>query len=171
MIQHVFNVRPGYDCRVECKHKVKGQHGIHCDEWVYAVVDRDAQAALELRTYTPFYPNGFEPGFDNKFWGANLALHLGFAINKEQVKNPEPHPNCAYIGLCFDGGSWGLLADELVQAHFDQTSENRDQPKLWQALEEKFVLLVQRANREALEDGDLKWVRCKCCKGEGVVEK
>lgn len=182
MIQRVFNVRPGYDCRVECKHDPKGEHGLHCDEWVYTVVDRDARAALELEVYTPFYP----PTVDKRgmlevrqpFMGSVLHSHYGLPTTKEQVQAAEPHStNCAYIGTCW-GSSFGMAADSMVAKYFENNCEGgwpngpgdqRDiQPRLWAALELRLVELIGFAERQRWEDGDRKWIRCECCKGEGV---
>jgi hypothetical protein len=81
MIHRAFTIDPGYDCRVECKHDSKGQHGICPDTWICVVVDNDARAALEIRIHAPFYPETVIPedlsGFLRTFWGRNLALHFG----------------------------------------------------------------------------------------------
>jgi hypothetical protein len=39
---------PGYDCRTECKHEPKGEHGISGGTWWYAVTDGDHAVSLEL---------------------------------------------------------------------------------------------------------------------------
>jgi hypothetical protein len=183
VIQRVFDVRPGYDCRKECTHKCKGAHGIHCDEWVYTVVSRDHRAALALEVYTPFYP----PTVNKRsilevrkpFSGGWLCFHYGFATTKEQVQDPESRgtDNCAYIGKCWTSGS-ALNANALVDGWFENNSEGawpngpgnqlETQPNLWLALEKSLAEYIDYNERERREDGDLKWVQCKHCAGEGV---
>lgn len=47
-------LRPGYDCRRECQHAVKGAHGIASDEWWFAVVS--GRFALSLVVLSGNYP-------------------------------------------------------------------------------------------------------------------
>ncbi len=183
MIQRVFNVSPGYDCRVECQHEHKGQHGIHCDEWVYTVVDRDAHAALELEVYTPFYPATVDKRaileVRKPFCGGILLLHYGYATSREAVLEADAERNCAYIGTCYPA-TFGLAAGVLVNKYFDNNLEDgwpngpgnqlEEQPNLWAALEARLAELVEYGERQRREDGDLKWRVCECCKGAGTLE-
>jgi hypothetical protein len=181
MIHRAFTIDPGYDCRVECKHDSKGQHGICPDTWICVVVDNDARAALEIRIHAPFYPETVIPedlsGFLRTFWGRNLALHFGYPTSPQQVLDGPESTKCSYIGTCYSSDSWGLRVDELM-AHFDQRigltnrehTALRDQPAFYTALEEKLAALVAERQAERLSDGDLKWRKCDHCDGRGVVD-
>lgn len=186
-MNRVFNVESGFDCRTECKHERKGEHGISSDTWTYAVIDSDARAALELRVMTPFYPTTVNvkslPVFLQKFRGANVCMHFGYPINKAQVMDGVRTRICEYIGVCYDAGSWGLMGDELVDAHFNQEQGLqqgpigpvvlphilKEQPALWAALEERLAELVKQRQAERASDGDLRWRVCEHCVGQGVV--
>lgn len=179
----IFNAKPGFDCRIECNHEIKGQHGICSDMWTYAIVNRDARAALELTIMTPFYPQtvdvGSLPDFLRRFVGSNILMHFGYPINKLQVlKHEPPVTDCVYIGTCYKGGSWSMMADELVKANFDQAQGLKrnprtlgEQPALWTALESKLVELTEEMQAARLQDGDLRWQVCEHCTGQGVIER
>lgn len=180
MIHRVFSVEPGYDCRAECQHERRGDHGICSDIWTYAVVDRDARAALEFQLSTPFHPATVDVSslsdFSRKFGGRNVAMHFGYPTSKEQVLGRPTSTNCAYVGTCYDAGTWGLMADELA-AHFDQAQGLEGvgdpltrQPALWAALEDKLAALVTQRRADRLSDGDLRWRVCEHCGGAGVVD-
>ncbi len=38
-LRHADWTVKGYDCRTQCEHEHKGDHGWHCDTWCYAVSD------------------------------------------------------------------------------------------------------------------------------------
>lgn len=186
MIHRSFSIKPGYDCRVTCSHERKGDHGIHCTEWVYTVVDRDAHIALELDVYTPFYPVSVQPRqylhniIDQKpFHGAYLRWHYGYAINRTQVLAGPDTERCKLIGRCWPDGS-GIAADELVKLHFERNTEDgwpkdskqlSEQPTLWAALEQKLKERLSDLGQDRREDGDLKWAVCEHCKGTGTIEQ
>lgn len=48
-------VRPGFDCRTECKHDPPGDHGICGEEWCYVV--SDGGRALSLGFLSAHYPD------------------------------------------------------------------------------------------------------------------
>jgi hypothetical protein len=184
MIQRVFNVKPGYDCTVKCEHDRKGAHGIHCTEWVYTVVNRDAHIALELEVYTPFYPESVQPKSyihnlleQKPYTGTFLRWHFGYATTREQVKTRPDASNCEFIGRCWADGS-GLAAEPLVAKHFERNYEGgwhrlgaeqlTEQPALWVALEQKLHTLLEQLEAARREDGDLKWSVCRKCEGAGT---
>lgn len=179
-----FIIKPGYDCRTECKHEIKGKHGACSDIWTYAVIDTDARAALELRIMTPFYPStvdvSFLPDSLRTFMGTDICMHFGYPTSREQVRSGAK-TQCKYIGVCYDAGSWSVMANELVTAHFDQEHGLKqgpifayqgllqEQPALWAALEMRLAELVEKKQAARREDGDLRWRVCEHCKGQGVV--
>jgi hypothetical protein len=118
------------------------------------------------------------PNFLRKFWGRSVLLHFGYPTDKQQVRDGPGTTECSYIGTCYEGGSWGLMAEELVKAHFDQEvglanrgyTDTLLQPVLWVALEDKFAELVVQRQAERLSDGDLKWRKCEHCDGHGVLD-
>jgi hypothetical protein len=185
MIQRSFVAKLGYDCRKVCLHERKGDHGIHCTEWVYTVVDHDARIALELEVYTPFYPESVEPTrflhniIDQKpFRGSFLRWHFGYATNRAQILAGPASEHCALIGRCWAGGS-GLDAEPLVNQHFERNVEDgwarssnqlSEQPALWAALEQRLETICETFSAERKVDGDLKWQVCAACAGTGTCE-
>lgn len=181
-MKRIFNVAPGYDCRTTCKHTVKGEHGICSDTWIYAIVDQDARAALQLVVSTPFYPATVVSGKYELFKGNGLYLHFRHPTNVEEVlADPPLDERCEYLETCYGASSYGLLGYKIVRASFDQErglsdpgSEHanplQDQHALWAALESKLVELIEVKQAERLSDGDLKWRKCECCNGLGVRE-
>lgn len=70
MIKRTMKVTPGYDCRTECKHEPKGDHGIAGDEWWYTVTD--GRVAVSLQVLTNAYP----PSVDQEKIPPILRGHL-----------------------------------------------------------------------------------------------
>jgi hypothetical protein len=185
MIQRVFNARLAYDCRTECKHDRKGDHGVHCEEWFFAVIDRDYHAALECEVWTPFYPDTVDPRdyihtilAQPPFRGIRLSFHFGFPTCAQDVRSADERLDCKYIGTCFSecAGSTTyveklvattfLWLDVGVHTHLPSES----QPKLWAALEQELQSLIVKAEQARRTDGDLKWKLCEKCCGNGLVE-
>jgi hypothetical protein len=192
MIQRVFNTRHAYDCRTECKHDPKDDHGIHCEEWFFTVIDRDYRAALECEVWTPFYPDAVDPKHhihtllnEPPFWGISLSFHFGFPTCARDVRGYDPRLDCKYIGTCFServGSS--TYVKKLVATTFDMSTgwafqpmlgdergiHQPPQPKLWAALEQELQSLIVKAEQARRTDGDLKWKLCEKCRGNGLVE-
>ena len=189
-ITRKFHTTPGYDCRAECKHEPKGRHGVCSEVWTFSVVDREARVGVELRVFTPFYPDTVTAmGRRSKFDGHSLSTHVGFPTCREDVLAGKPlTSDCALVGACYRGGSDSALdADTFValldvqaaarklKAHgFDTGNDGfilEQQPVLWKALEEFLRAQVDRALTMRRIDGDLKWAVCACCYGKGLIER
>lgn len=181
MIQRVFSTQPAYDCRTECTHDPKGDHGIHCEEWFFTVIDRDYRAALECEVWTPFYADTVDPqNFihtvlnEPPFRGINLHFHFGFPTSAGDVRVGIPTTrDCKYIGTCFsDRIGNSDYVEKLVATTFE-IELGRDyniQPKLWAALEQELQCCIVKAEQARRTDGDLKWKLCEKCCGNGLVE-
>ncbi len=127
MIRKV-QVEPGYDCRRECLHERKGDHGIHCDEWWFAVVE--GRHAVSLSVFSGKYPESV---------GA-FPLGTSFAEVKGAVW-VEHHADlyggeCDYVegGRC--RGETSFLAADVFWKKFGSPEGGIEQPEsFWQALE------------------------------------
>jgi len=163
---------PGYDCRRECKHENKGEHGWHCDEWIYVV--GDANGALVLEVTSQQFADDERLSIE---WrrrtrlpeGSNLRLHLAFPVEVESIRTADDGTACDFIGAecCFPGGYWALLAGELWERL--SASPTLAQPEtFWQGLETKYREIM--ADRLA-ERKDTTHAQCPTCKGAGVIAK
>lgn len=166
-------IMPGYDCRTECKHEKKGEHGIHGDEWHYAVIVD--LIALSLTVYTDIFPptvarwNADLP-IEERRHGADLTFHVGFPTNREEMRDYNPTvwgKACLHVGRCDDSSTTALGADKFFRDHGDPRQFEQAEG-FWKALE---------AHLQEREEGirnarvDLDWHRCNGCDGVGVVRR
>ena len=170
------HVVEGYDCRVD-RHKPKAAgrdgHGIHCDEWVYTLVD-PAVGALALHVYTPFFPRSVDPPPFTSYRGAFIGMCTPHVTSRQLVASATPPSPCAYLGQCYDWGTWSLLAGEIFEETFEARLQPRiedPQPRLWAKLEEFFAEQANAIKVARHEHGDLGWRRCEHCNGEGVLPR
>lgn len=160
-----FQRTPGYDCRVQCQHQEKGDHGTHCDEWWYAVVLGPGDFALSLRVFA-----GNFPGRTRKPQGTDLTGHAGFFLEDDEdaFRLGQPLGSCPYLGRCSISHTTGLGAREFYEQHgiqkFNGTGEQPE--SFWVALEDRARLLAAEAHKRRL---DPKLHRCPRCDGRGVV--
>ncbi len=182
-LRRITSVTPGYDCarhpcgKGNCGKTSGGNHGIHCDEWWYALTD--GQIALSFTVWSGIFPPSVPSdvsirlsfGRDKVAQGVNIASHIGFPIDRESVRIPlSPGVSaCEYLdpGLnCHDGHGSVLKAEAFFNKY---GTDSYEQPEsFWQALE---VEWRQRAERALAERTDTKWVRCPRCNGEGTTTK
>jgi hypothetical protein len=153
-------VIPGYDhvrnpCGKTCI------HGIHGDEWLFAVADGDL--ALVLRVYSGVYPPSVpfrvaDPAYP---MGVDLDLHSATPTG-DSVRDPGDGSPCEWVegGRCWSGGRASVsTADALFKEHGARTIE---QP-------ESFWLEMERRLREARAAPQFR--QCSHCAGKGIVPK
>lgn len=126
-MKRVTSAVPGYDCRVECKHDNKGDHGVHCEEWWYAVVDEETNQALSLMVFSNEFPNGYAASWSwaEKPKGVSLQFH-----RTTELGNP-----CEFIeGPCATEPFGAMYTERFFEVH---GVPRREQPEsFWQSLEQ-----------------------------------
>lgn len=130
--------QPGFDCRKKCKHTPKGDHGIHCEEWFYAV--REGDFALSITVYSPNWPDTVEPETVqrlNKFLPEATCLSMHHAKPEYLGEDEQP---CQFVegGTCYGNYTrFGLDVDRFWKAH--ARSSGFEQPEsFWKAMERRF---------------------------------
>ena len=126
--------RPGYDCRTKCVHEVKGDHGIHCDEWWYVVKDGDVAVSLNIFSgiwpkTAPHVPSALDP--DRWPMAADLTVHVAFPVDEYSQEERE----CQWVegGKCYGCHSSTLWAADFYKKH---GVDKYEQPEsFWLALE------------------------------------
>lgn len=125
-------VTPGYDCRVECKHEKKGDHGIASDEWSYVVMD--GERAVSLHMLSDRYPASAPPERMHPEVRRILLERPFIGRLFEHHANPTGC-ECEWVtgGRC-QGDVTYLGAGEFWAAHGDSTQPEQSEA-FWQALE------------------------------------
>jgi len=150
----------GYDCRVECQHTPKGEHGQSSSEWLYIIGSGDA--ALTLIVMSGEYPDGTRRPPDAR----DLTLHVAWRTEQSDVRSSSLGEGCDYVdgGRCFRAASTIVGARDFFVAHGQSTFEQPE--SFWTALEDKFAVMYGTAER-----ADDRFKQCPTCVGEGVIEK
>lgn len=127
-MERVSKLFPGYDCRKECQHEHRGEHGICADVWWYAVTDTTRAVALQVMSAD--YPASVEraelPRVLQGASGACMTFH---------VADSESDRECGLVscGKCRLDYTY-LGARDFWKEH--HVGEQRDQPEsFWLALE------------------------------------
>lgn len=138
--------RPGFDCirhpcgRNGCGTRPGASHGVHSEEWIYAVSDGDV--GIVLLIFSGVFPSTVPPSpeIDRLMpMAAGMQFHVGFPTDDES----EPQ-ECEYVagGTCYQGPGRYLSylgSDEFMRAHFDEGA-GFDQPEsFWLALESQLA--------------------------------
>ena len=123
MVERKVQILPGYDCRVECKHERKGNHGIGAEAWFFVVTDGDRAVSLKVTSgqYPPSVAHSSDPPE-----GWCLATH---------VADPEGTA-CDYVagGRC--RGDFGFLMAGEFWEQWGKPELRTEQPEsFWKALE------------------------------------
>lgn len=121
---------PAYDCGPggrDCKHAKKGDHGQHCDDWMFVVARPGFAVSLEV------FAGNFPRGQQGRPSGANLNIHSSKQLYEWDAK---PIPGCRFIEApCFTDGT-SLGAQSFYETHgsgkYDETEW------FWRALELEF---------------------------------
>lgn len=126
----------GYDCGPDgrdCKHEPKGNHGQHCDDWIFVIAAPGFAVSLEV--FSGEYPRGplGVPEMDRPL-AASVVKH-----SPSQLYDFAPDPSAKHCGF-IDGPCWSdagsLMARDFYELHghgtFDETES------FWLALEGLF---------------------------------
>lgn len=169
-VRRVSLVQPGYDCvrhpcgRNGCGTSPGANHGIHGDEWHYAVVG-DA-AALSLSVFSHVFPPSVprEPPFrDLPPLGVTLTLHTRFPVEETDVRTGSTAP-CTWLGRCYSDEGSGLEAEAFFREH--GASAYAQPEPFWLALERALEARVEGARAASAAT---RVVQCPTCAGTGLV--
>ncbi len=122
------SVRPGYDCRRQCSHDPKGEHGISSEEWWFAVVS--GRTALSLSVLSGSYPESVDVSRLSE--GLTKCQGCAWALHRA---DPDGNP-CEYVvgGLCKSNVSY-LIAESFWREHGDPCAGQNQPEAFWQAFE------------------------------------
>lgn len=171
MIQRNTYVVPGYDCSAHCTHTSYGEHGIACDNWIYTVKDGDRRIALAMEIFTPNFPDTVPRSNRNAFSPRSIVWHYAWPTSREEVLS-EPNDCDLLGGKCYSGNSTTFYEREVFERIFVVPKDTHDitQPEsFWLGLEAELARRAAQLEAARIDDGDLKWKVCTCCKGERVV--
>jgi hypothetical protein len=173
--RHQFK-RPGWDCinapcgKRGCGTNPNANHGIHCEEWYYAVISDECDVATSLTMTTKFYPpttdewrtqNANPRAFD-------LTTHVNFHIARESVRDDSGWQDCSLVkgDRCQIFHTTSIGAEPFNQyLDFDHYEQSE---MFWMKLEELHEERVAKARAARV---DTKYERCQTCDGLGTVEK
>lgn len=178
--EHRVLWKPGYDCRGECQHEVKGDHGQHGDElylWTrFAELGAGASLTLFLAAragvrigdyYSEHYPYGVMPAW--------LHTHFAFPTTEEQVRGKASA--CDLLdGQCFSGATTAIAAERVWSDVFSDEMLVSSQIELlalahctatWARLD----AFLRQAYEDADEAHQALPVRCEHCHGRGVIPR
>ena len=174
--RRVQQVVPGYDCRVECKHEHKGNHGICPDKWFYVVGSADCALALTVRScdypatvddaaerVARHYPQGPE--------GTDLTLHVPWPAGddaEDDIRLGRGGEVCSLIetGRCWRPHSTSIGAEEFFRNHGQPTFEQSE--AFWEAMRAEATRLAAKVVE--VYGGLRRLVQCPHCRGRGVTE-
>ena len=147
-MKRVFKSITGYDCvNAPCKHDEKGDHGIHAEEWRYALVDDEGAMAITLTCYTDRFPDTVPESpalsFIRPIMGAVIMLHTAFSSGGEKALR-----KCDLLGRCAIYGESYMIADEIVKKHAVAEQEQSD--AFWDAMKEIYDRWSAQAKAEAV---------------------
>ena len=155
-------VHPGYNCREQCDHDPKGDHGIASDLWLFGIVSKDRTFAISLEVSSGKYPASTGRRHQIPF-GIDLGYHKARATSVDQARD-KPTKDCVMIdGACYSDGS-SLRGLEFWKRHGGDAMEITEVSEaLWIALEQRFQIDY------AAHCARPTWVRCLHCDGQGYL--
>lgn len=167
----------GYDCRVECVHEVKGQHGQKGDELWLEV--RSGDAALTLQLFTTVR-DGQVMHLSSRGRLVNPAyvtLHFGFTFEESQVRTAAKPRECDVLGSCWSDEESPCRADTLWPAEADAEIESElTLPNVEEIALQCAEVVWKRLETELTNEREARWKahaalprQCDKCGGTGVV--
>lgn len=176
MIKRISRKKAAFDCtRNPCGKNGCGtnpgkSHGIHCEEWFYAVVGPDV--AVELLVFSgvwaPTVPAAMaiRMNGDRYPWGVQLTTHARFPLDVESLKSITSS-ECHLLGSCRWSDTTSVsYSAQLVEDCFDKAKGFEQPESFWLELEKYLRKETDRAETQRV---DRKFDVCAACKGTGTV--
>ncbi len=162
-----FYAAPAFNCGPEgrdCKHKLKGDHGIHGEDWYYVVSNGTVAAQLLV-----FSGIGTTGDILHRPIATSLSFHVDFLPEESDIRELKPHRgDCKLVEQCFGTIGYGALyARDLFEALLRQYATQSEE--LWLALENFFVTELPNIDRRRAEMSKIS--RCSHCNGEGLIRR
>ena len=159
-----LHIQPGY-----CDLGVRGE------EWRYSVVADDGLTALNLIVRTAMYPAtatraiglAKSKPIEERVYGATLSLCCAFPTNKETLLVENWGDECTLVGRCTAFGVTYTGAHEFIKK-YGNPNQSEQYDEFWTALEARCVEMSAQAHMVRV---DLKFEKCECCSGTGIVER
>lgn len=154
-MKRISEKRPGYDCvrypcgKNGCGTRPGASHGVHCEDWVYAV--SDGRLALSLRVFGGVFPASVPPApaLDARYpTGAGLFLHVGYRFPGHDADD-----ECEYVagGRCFTRERCSYTASgDFLALHFRKAAGFEQPEPFWLALAAELREWAKSAPDEAL---------------------
>lgn len=158
-----FTRIPGYDhIRNPCQTPECG-HGVHAEEWQYALIGD--HTAITLLCFTDRYPPTVPaPTYEvSPIKPYDLNLHVDFPF-EPLASSPDTRCDLLQGEVCTIYRTSALATDE-----FKMTPTPEQPPEFWRTLEDFW----RKWSADAFRDRDeaATWLRCNCCDGLGRVRK
>ena len=176
-IKRVTGVRPAYDCirdnagkypNTDVAARRRDNHGIHCEEWSFAV--HTDEGAVELMVWTPFFHKTVDtrtlPSTMTCFSGVFTYYHSAWPLGREGAK--EKGHECGYLGTCYSNRECGGMdfSQKFIDKDFEPDKGIDGQPEsFWQRLEAVLDTQLSEAHAERTSD---RWEACGHCDGDGI---
>ncbi len=178
-IKRISRKVPAFDCtRNPCGKNGCGtnpgkNHGIHCEEWIYAVVGPDV--AVELLVFSGIWTPTVPEQIANRMregerypWGVQLTTHARFPTDVAALKSITSS-ECHLLGSCRYSETMSIAySQKLVEDVFDAAAGFEQPEAFWLELEK---YLRKETDRIETERVDVKFDVCGVCKGKGVVPR
>lgn len=164
---------PGFDCRADCQHTPKGDHGISGGRHVFAVQTDEGDVAVVLDLFGAEFPDTVPADVRARMMEdraidpmPSISYHAAFPTEREDVgKRGErdcrvlkPGAGCFVVAQYSDVGRWFRAVGGV--------SGRVQSEEVWLALE---AMLASRVEEIRGNDARKKWMVCPCCEGQAFV--
>jgi hypothetical protein len=168
---------PGYDCirhpcgRGSCGTTPGGNHGIHGEEWAYAVTD--GEATLFLTVFTNKMPASvptrtLSSVLSRQPYGADLSTCVPWPVSEEHVREGGEGRACEWsrTGRCWTEESSSFQAHEFWENHTTAPEAFEQGECFWEALEARWEEIKEQVAKDRVFV-----VQCSECEGTGLVSR
>lgn len=168
-------IDPGYDCRMQCEHEKKADHGCCGDYWGFLLRRDGCTLTLTVRADTvrgkripppPWpIPHKYEV---RPTEGTDLTLWTPWPVNEDQVlTGPDEDETWVAASTCI--GAEQLWKQAVDVDNFDDLYMNEETllslDKVWEELAARFNIWLHDARQQRTSK-----IRCPRCDGKGIVE-
>lgn len=178
-IKRIAKKKAAFDCtRHPCGKNGCGvnpgkSHGIHCEEWIYAVVGPNV--AVELLVFSGVWAASVPELIASRMrdgerypWGVQMTTHARFPTDVHALKQIVSN-ECHLLGSCRYSETTPIAySAQFVEDCFEKANGFEQPESFWTELEK---YLRKETDRVETERVDVKFEVCQACKGKGVVSR